>query len=76
MSSMKKAARLGATDLQASLTAASTGARARIAKLDAEALDTVAGGIDIVSLVKGDPTGGDGTTWGMFPEPTPTTFDF
>lgn len=55
MSMKKKAARLSANDLDASIAAATAGAKARIAKLDAETLDRVAGGIDI-----GGDTGGDG----------------
>jgi|GEM_PF-3787746 len=68
MSTTKKAARLSASDLSAGLAAASASAKARIAKLDAETLDAVAGGVDIGTDYGG--IGGGGSTAGMIdPDP-------
>ncbi|UAB78673.1 hypothetical protein INR77_02780 [Erythrobacter sp. SCSIO 43205] len=69
MSMKKKAARLSAGDLNASLSAASKSAKARIAKLDAENLDAVAGGFPTDTGGIGG-VGGGGTTAGMIdPDP-------
>ena len=74
MTKMKKAARIGGTDLVAGIAAATESAKGRIAKLDASDLEGVAGGIDLGDL-GGDPGGDPGQTAGMIdPDPIEDLF--
>jgi hypothetical protein len=74
MNSTKKAARIGGKDLAAGIASASASAKARIAKLDSQDIDGVAGGIDLGGDT-GGLGGGDGSTAGMIdPDPIGGSF--
>lgn len=81
MTKNTKAGRLGQSDLTAAITQAAEEAKARISKIDGDAIDSVAGGIDIGGTIGGDDhdDGDDWTTDGAImpdPFPTPDTLKF